>query len=52
MPFFRRYVTVHFYDFLILVTSKTKDFKVTTSNKRNIKGFLAFFLQIFEVLVY
>ena len=44
MSFFRRYVTVHFYDFLILVTSKTKEFKVTTSNTRNIKGFLTFFL--------
>lgn len=37
-------------DILILVTSETKVFKVTTSNTRNLKGILAFIFQIFLVL--
>ena len=32
MPFLCKHVTVHFYDFLILVFPKTKVFKVTNSN--------------------
>ena len=52
MTFLHIHVTVHFNDFLILVTSKTEAFKVTTSNTRNLKGILAFTLQIFLVLVH
>ena len=43
---------IHFDDFFILVTSKTKAFKVITSNIRNPKGILTFTLQIFLVLFY
>ena len=40
-------------DFFTLATSETKVFKVTMeTNTRNLKGILAFFLQIFMVLVY
>ena len=52
MSFLRRHDTVHFDDFLILVTSETKVFKVITSNTRNLKGIPAFTLQIFLVLIY
>ena len=52
MSFLRRHVTEHFYDFLILEASKTKVYKVTTSNTRNLKGILTFILQTDKLLVY
>ena len=52
MSFLCRHVTVHFADFLIFVTFRTKAIKVTTSNTKNLMGILAFILQILKVLVY
>ena len=52
MSFLRRHAKVHSDDFLILVILKTKTFKVTTSNTRNLNGIPTFTLQIFLVLVY
>ena len=52
MSFLRRHVTEHFYDFLILEASKTKVYKVTTLNTKNLKGILTFILQTYKVLVY
>ena len=52
MSFLLRHATVHFDDFLIIVNSKTKVSKVTTSNTRNLKGILTFILQTFLVLFY
>ena len=52
MSFLCRHVTVHFADFLIFVTFRTKVIKVTTSNTKNFMGILAFILQILNVLVY
>ena len=51
MSFLYRHVTVHLHDFLILLSSKTKVYKVTTSNTRNLKGILTLILHTFKVLV-
>ena len=52
MSFFCRQVTELFYHSFILVPSKTKVYKVTTSNTRNLKSILTFILQTYKVLVY
>ena len=52
ISFLHKHATVHFDDFLILVTPKTKAFIVTTSNTRNFKGIPTFTSQIFLVLVH
>ena len=52
MSFFCRQVTELFHHSFILVPSKTKVYKVTTSNTRNLKGILTFILQTYKVPVY